>query len=187
MKTILFLLFSFLSIQTIAQKATTHQISTGFGIAYQVGEIEYAQGLMFQLGYKHKGFLHLDRLDINPNITLGGYVNAGMHQPSQTYFISNVNLDFQYSIVQAGNFKWTIISGLGYHFIKGEISEYGDDEYTWPERHLTSHYWSGLISSGIVVYSPKKNITYDIRPISVRFGNNDFWMIYTSLIIDIPL
>ncbi len=161
-------------------------IRTGIGIGYNEGKRESGFGIIYSIGWQ-KSFGKKNKLRLNPNLIIGGFLPLGITDTrDQFYRITSLGFNLHYDIIKYKAFSIVTTGGGFMNHSRGLLGTDG-----WPEannnysEYFSALYFGGNVSLGIRFDRTNKRLAYEIRPISIQFGNNYFSLGYIMFGIDI--
>lgn len=175
-----------LNAQDIEFKRTS--IRTGIGIGFNEGHWETGMGLLYSFGLQ-KSYGEKNRLRINPNILIGGFIPIGITDTrDQFYRITSLGLNVYYDLIKINIVSMVTTVGGFMNYSRGLLGTGG-----WPEannnhsEYFHKFYYGGNISIGLRINPENSRLAYELRPLNLQFGNDYFVLGYTMFGIDFKL
>lgn len=175
-----------LNAQDIEFKRTS--IRTGIGIGFNEGHWETGMGLLYSFGLQ-KSYGEKNRLRINPNILIGGFIPIGITDTrDQFYRITSLGLNVHYDLIKINIVSMVTTVGGFMNYSRGLLGTGG-----WPEannnhsEYFHKLYYGGNISIGLRINPENSRLAYELRPLNLQFGNDYFVLGYTMFGIDFKL
>lgn len=188
-KYLLILTVTLLSINSdlMSQEYSNNSLKVGLGIGMNEGLKEMGMGTLVSFGYQ-KSVLN-DRLRINPNFMTGGFFPFGITDTRDQYYrITSLGVDGYFDVIKYKPFSLFVVAGGLVNYTRGLLGTGG-----WPEAgnntsdYLFKLYYGGHLAWGIRVNQPKSRLAYEITPLNICFGNDQFFMGFIKVAIDIKL
>ncbi|MBK7625996.1 MAG: hypothetical protein IPJ16_02140 [Bacteroidales bacterium] len=188
-KYLLILTATLLSINSdlMSQEYSNNSLKVGLGIGMNEGLKEMGMGTLVSFGYQ-KSVLN-DRLRINPNFMTGGFFPFGITDTRDQYYrITSLGVDGYFDVIKYKPFSLFVVAGGLINYTRGLLGTGG-----WPEAgnnisdYLFKLYYGGHLAWGIRVNQPKSRLAYEITPLNICFGNDQFFMGFIKVAIDIKL
>ena len=163
-------------------------IRTGIGIGMNEGHREIGNGLVYSIGWQ-KSFGERNKLRINPNLIIGGFLPIAITDTrDQFYRITNLGLNIHYDLIKYKAISIVATGGGFINYSRGLLGTGG-----WPDtnnngsEYFYSLYFGGNGSIGLRIDPKNSKLAYEIRPINMYFGNNQFLLAYLMFGIDFKL
>ena len=163
-------------------------IRTGIGIGINEGQSELGNGLVYSIGWQ-KSLGRKEKIRINPNMTFGGFLPIGITDTrDQFYRISSLGLNIHYDLLRYKAVSIVTTGGGFINYSRGLLGTGG-----WPEannnssEYFYSLYFGGNVSIGLRINPEKSKLAYEIRPVSIHFGNKGFMSGYLMFGVDFKL
>lgn len=179
-------IFVFIS-EVSGQEYSNNSLKVGLGIGMNEGLREMGMGTLVSFGYQ-KSVLN-DRLRINPNFMTGGFFPFGITDTRDQYYrITSLGVDGYLDVIKYKPFSLFIVAGGLVNYSRGLLGTGG-----WPEAgnntsdYLFKLYYGGHVAWGIRINPPKSRLAYEITPLNICFGNDQFFMGFIKVGIDIKL
>jgi len=171
----------------MSQEYSNNSLKVGLGIGMNEGLKEMGMGTLVSFGYQ-KSILN-DRLRINPNFMTGGFFPFGITDTRDQYYrITSLGVDGHFDVIKYKPFSLFVVAGGLVNYTRGLLGTGG-----WPEAgnntsdYLFKLYYGGHLAWGIRVNQPKSRLAYEITPLNICFGNDQFFMGFIKVAIDIKL
>ncbi len=192
LKTLLFFLLIFFTAfrVTYSQEYEFRKssIRTGLGIGYNEGRKEMGFGLVYSIGWQ-KSLGEKERLRINPNITFGGFSPLIMTDVrDQFYRSTSFGLNLHYDLLKNRAVSLVTTGGIFVNYSRGILGTGG-----WHQENNSSSEYFRLLYVGagaslaIRIAPENRRLAFEIRPLSLYFGNNGFVLGYQMFGIDFKL
>jgi len=179
-------IFAFIS-ELTGQEYSNNSLKVGLGIGMNEGIREMGMGTLVSFGIQ-KSILN-DRLRINPNFMTGGFFPLGITDTRDQYFrITSLGVDGYFDVIKYKPFSLFVVAGGLANYTRGLLGTGG-----WPEAgnntsdYLFKLYYGGHVAWGIRVNQPKSRLAYEITPLNICFGNDQFFMGFIKVAMDIKL
>jgi len=177
-----------LSITTYCQDATYSKsaLKLGLGIGLNEGKREIGMGTLFSGGYQ-KSFWKDDRLRINPNLTIGGFMPFTITDNRDQYYrITSLGINSYLDALKFKSVALFIGAGPFINYSRGLLgtggwSGYSDSEYFF------RFYYGGYVGAGLRINPKNSRFAYEFAPINIMAGNNSFVLGFLKIGIDIKL
>ena len=171
----------------MSQVYSNNSLKVGLGIGMNEGLREMGMGTLVSFGYQ-KSVLN-DRLRFNPNFMTGGFFPFGITDTRDQYYrITSLGVDGYFDVIKYKPFSLFVVAGGLVNYSRGLLGTGG-----WPEAgnnmsdYLFKLYYGGHLAWGIRVNQPKSRLAYEITPLNICFGNDQFFMGFIKVAIDIKL
>lgn len=171
----------------MSQEFSNNSLKVGLGVGMNEGLKEMGMGTLVSFGYQ-KSVLN-DRLRINPNFMTGGFFPFGITDTRDQYYrITSLGVDGYFDVIKYKPFSLFVVAGGLVNYTRGLLGTGG-----WPEAgnntsdYLFKLYYGGHLAWGIRVNQPKSRLAYEITPLNICFGNDQFFMGFIKVAIDIKL
>lgn len=163
-------------------------IRTGIGIGINEGHWETGMGLIYSFGIQ-KSYGEKQRLRLNPNIIVGGFTPLMITDTrDQFYRMTSLGLNLHYDLIKYKAVSLVTTAGAFVNYSRGLLGTGG-----WPEannnhsEYFYKMYCGANLSAAIRVDPKNSRLAYELRPISIQFGNDYFFLGYYMFGIDIKL
>jgi len=173
--------------KAIGQEYSNNSLKVGLGLGMNEGMREMGMGTLVSFGYQ-KSVLN-DRLRINPNFMTGGFFPFAItYTRDQYYRITSLGVNAYFDVIKYKPFSLFVVAGGLVNYSRGLLGTGG-----WPEAgnntsdYLFKLYYGGQVAWGIRVNQSKSRFAYEITPLSICFGNDQFFLGYIKVGIDIKL
>jgi len=187
-KTILTLLGLFLSIIAYCQNATFSKsaLKLGVGIGFNEGKRENGMGTLFSFGYQ-KSFWKDNRLRINPNLTIGGFMPFIITDTRDQYYrITTFSITGYLDPLKFKSIALFIGAGPFINYSRGLLGTGGWAGYSDSE-YFFRLYYGGYVGAGLRINPKNSRFAYEFAPINIMAGNNSFVLGFLKIGIDIKL
>ena len=181
-------LFSLTVLNSVqAQTDSTRRtfIKTGFGLAVSEGKQESGVGTVFSIGWQ-KSLGQKNKLRLNPNMVIGGFIPLMTDVRDQYYRITSVGLNLHYDLVKYRAVSLVATGGAFINYSRGLLAT-GGDPGTDDSDYFYRLYYGGLVSAAIRIDPPKSRLAYEIRPITLQQGDRSFLLFYPMINLDFKL
>jgi len=169
--------------QEVEFKKSSAKIGTGFG--FNEGKKEIGQGFVYSIGWQ-KSFGEKNKLRINPNITLGGFLPFAITDTrDQFYKITLLGLNLHYDLIKYKTVSIVTTVGGFINYSRGLLGTGGmPPANNTNSEYFYSLYVGGTASIGLRISSENSRLAYEIRPITFHYGNQRFTLGYIMFGID---
>ncbi len=169
--------------QEVEFKKSSAKIGTGFG--FNEGKKEIGQGFVYSIGWQ-KSFGEKNKLRINPNITLGGFLPFAITDTrDQFYKITLLGLNLHYDLIKYKTVSIVTTVGGFINYSRGLLGTGGMPPVNnTNSEYFYSLYVGGTASIGLRISSENSRLAYEIRPITFHYGNQRFTLGYIMFGID---
>lgn len=162
-------------------------VRTGIAIGSSEGKREIGQGILYSFGWNIP-IGEKQKLRLNPNITFGGMSSRLVLGPrEQFYKVSACGLYLHYDLFRYKSVSLVVSAGGFVNYSRGLLGTGGDGEGT---SYSSSDYFNTLYlggyASGALRMNPKnKRFAYELRPISLLYGGDRFYLAYFMFGMDV--
>jgi opacity protein-like surface antigen len=182
------LLAFFTDIKCQENKSGNLSIKTGIGLGFNSGKREEGFGLVYNFGIQ-QSYGKQNRLRLNPNLMIGGFSNASLTDNKDNFYrITNLSLNANYDILKAKPFSLFLGGGGFVNYSRGLIGTGGDNVFLNQQSEFFYTIYYGLNTTiGLRAEDEKRNIAYEVKPISLYLGNKKFALGYLMFSVDFKL
>jgi hypothetical protein len=163
-------------------------VKTGIGIGINAGLRETGMGLVYSVGWQ-KSVGEKNKLRINPNLTLGGFLPLGITDTrDQFYRMTTSGFNVHYDLIRYKAVSIVTTGGGFVNFSRGLLGTGG-----WPEEnnhssdYFYSLYFGGNASVGLRIAPQKSKLAYELRPFNIYVGNKGYLYSYIMFGVDFKL
>ena len=170
-----------------SQVYSKNSLKIGLGLGMNEGNREMGMGTLVSFGYQKS--VYNDRLRINPNFMTGGFFPFGITDTRDQYYrITSLGVDGYLDVIKFKPISLFIVAGGLVNYTRGLLGTGGFPEAgNTSSDYLFKLYYGGHVAWGIRVNPPRNRIAYEITPINICFGNDQFFMGFIKVAIDIKL
>jgi hypothetical protein len=179
-------LFTF-NLKVIGQEYSDNSFTIGLGPGINEGLRETGMGGLVSIGYQRSFFN--DRFRVNPNITTGNFFPFGITDTRDQYYrVTSLGVNCYLDAIKYRSLSLFIGAGGLVNYTRGLLGTGG-----WPEEgntaseYLVKLYYGGYLAAGFRINPPEKRIAYELTPINICFGSEQFFMGYFKVGINIKL
>ena len=164
-----------------------NSIRTGIGIAFNEGKRETGIGLIYSIGLQ-KSYGSQNRLMLNPNLIIGGFLPLMTDTRKQFYRITSLGMNLHYDALKYKSFSFVTSGGVLLNYSRGLLGTGGyRQENNENQKYFNTLYMGGSASIGIRMNPPTSKLAFELRPLDLQFGNNGFVLGYMMLGIDFKI
>jgi len=184
------LAFLLLSKQVYTQETGSSgtAVKASFGIGINSGKKETGNGLIYSIGWqKSLGKEH--KIRINPNMMFGEFSPFAITDVrKQFYRITNLGFNLYYDLIRYRAVSLVVTAGGFMNYSRGLLGTGGPPELNHNRSEYFHHLYFGVNgSAGIRINSKKSRLAYEIRPVNIYYGTNEFILGYMMIGVDIKL
>ena len=166
---------------------TRNSIRTGIGIGYNEGKRETGIGLIYSIGLQ-KSYGNQNRLRLNPNLIIGGFLPLMTDTRDQFYRITSLGMNLHYDALKLKSFSLVTSGGVLMNYSRGLLGTGGyHQENIVNSEYFNTFYMGGSASIGVRMNPPTSKLAFELRPLNLQFGNNGFVLGYMMLGIDFKI
>jgi hypothetical protein len=182
-----YILFLFVNLAISQENLfSRHSIKTGIGVGINEGEKVIGMGLVYTIGYQ-KNFGKKEKLRIAPNITFGSFNSNYVNDARDSFYqITNFGLLVNYDLIKYKSISLFLVAGGFANYTRGMIGTGGENNIISSE-YFNAFNYGGTTSFGIRINPLKSRISYEIKPMTMSFGNKDYLFGYMMFGIDYKL
>lgn len=166
---------------------STSSLKTGIGIGINEGEREIGMGTLFSFGYQKS--MWQDRLRINPNLTMGGFIPFGISDTRDQYYrITSLGMNGYWDALKYKSVSVFVGTGVFINYSRGLLGTGG-----WPAAGNSSSeyffklYYGGYLGTGLRISPKNSRLAYELVPVNVQLGSNRFVLGFLKFGMDIKL
>lgn len=165
-----------------------NSIKTGIGIGFNEGKREIGYGIIYSIGLQ-KSYGSQNRLRLNPNLIIGGFLPIIMTDTrEQFYRITSLGMNVHYDALKHESVSLVTSVGVFINYSRGLLGTGGyHQENIVNSEYFKTIYFGGSASIGLRINPPKSKLAYEIRPLNLQFGNNQFVLGYMMFGIDFTI
>lgn len=170
-----------------AQEFSKNAIKIGFGAGVNEGSEETGLGFIYSLGFQ-KAIGSNERFRVNTNLRYGEFSSNSITDTRENFYrITSLGINANYDVIKYKSISLFIGAGAFLNYTRGMLGTGGELINHDQSRYFYKMYSGGTSGLGIRISSKKSRLAYEIKPLNVEFGNNDFLSLYPMLGIDIKL
>ena len=188
LKLIVFLLISSIySVNAQEQSFSKSSIKIASGIGFNETKNETGFGMIYELGYQ----INLDkknRLRLNSLISIGQFSASDITDVKDQYYTqTGLQINLNYDLLKFKSTSLLLSGGAYLNNSKGLIGTGGELQTNNQSYYFNNTYVGLIAGMGIRVNSLKSRVAFEIKPLNVQVGNNEFVSIFAAFGIDIKL
>jgi hypothetical protein len=171
----------------LGQEFSRNSLKTGIGVGINEGLRETGVGGVVSFGYQ-KSVLN-DRVRINPYFLTGGFMPFGITDTRDQYFrITSLGVNGYLDVIKYKPFSIFVGAGGQISYSRGLLGTGGfPEEGNNGSEYFFKLYYGGYLGAGFRVNPPKSKVAYEITPINICFGNDQFFLSFLNIGVDIKL
>lgn len=171
----------------LAQNSSNNSLKLGFGVGINQGKPEIGIGTFASIGYQKS--LWKERIRINPYLLSGSFLPLGITDTRDQYYrITSLGLNGYFDLIRIKPVSVFIGVGGFLNYSRGLLGTGGwPDENNNYSEYFFKLYYGGYLGCGLRIDPPNKNITLELTPINICFGNNYYQFTYLKIGIDLKL
>lgn len=185
------LILIIIHLKTNAQENTftRSSIKTGVGIGYNQGTVEEGFGTFSTIGYE-KSYGKQERIRINANILLGGFISGPIEDSRDNYYrTTSWNININYDYLKYKSVSLFIYSGGFATYSRGMLgsgySQFTSEQY---DSKTFANLYYGINLGGGLLINPKNNrCAFEIKPFNLQIGNKEVITFYMLFGVDIKI
>lgn len=163
-----------------------HSIKTGIGVGIDEGEKVTGIGFVYTIGYQ-RNFGKKEKLRISPILTSGSFNSNYVDDARDSFYqITNFGLLANYDLIKYKSVSLFLVAGGFVNYTRGMIGTGGENNIISSE-YFNAFNYGGTTSFGIRINPLKSRISYEIKPMTISFGNKEYLFGYMMFGIDYKL
>lgn len=182
-----FIPFVFINL-AISQKNlfSKHSIKIGIGLGIDEGEKVTGIGFVYTIGYQ-RNFGKKEKLRISPILTSGSFNSKYVDDARDSFYqITNFGLLANYDLIKYKSVSLFLVAGGFVNYTRGMIGTGGENNIISSE-YFNAFNYGGTTSFGIRINPLKSRISYEIKPMTISFGNKEYLFGYMMFGLDYKL
>lgn len=168
---------------------TRNSIKTGVGMGYNSGTVEEGFGTFSTIGYE-RSYGKQERLRINANILLGGFVKGPISDGRDNFYrTTSWTINANYDYLKYKSVSLFIYSGGFGTYSRGMLGS-GHSQFTseYYDSQKFANFYYGVNLGGGFRINPKNNrCAFEIKPVNLQIGNKEAITFYLLFGVDIKI